>query len=73
MQKKIKFIQVLSTVFYCYEEKKSGTDYYPLFAKYFGNPEKVLRKVKTNPFDKKTIYEEIEKVKSILMLQNLNQ
>jgi HTH-type transcriptional regulator / antitoxin HigA len=36
--------------FYCYEEKKqNGKDFYGLYQKYFGKPDKTLQAVKTHP------------------------
>lgn len=53
--------------FFCYNEKKyKGKDYYPLYQKYFGKADKTLQLVKTNPWDKETIYQEIELVKQRL-------
>lgn len=57
--------------FYCYEQKaKYNKDYYPYYSQYFGKSEKALQAVKTNPLNKKTIFEEIEKIKKILTLTN---
>ncbi len=53
--------------FFCYNEKKyRGKDFYPLYQKYFGKADKTLHLVKTNPWDKETIYQEIETVKQRL-------
>lgn len=53
--------------FYCYEQKtKYNNDQYAFYSKYFGKSEKALQAVKTNPLNKKTIFEEIEKIKKIL-------
>ena len=57
--------------FYCYEEKKqNGKDFYGLYQKYFGKPEKTLQVVKTHPWDKESIYQEIEIVKKRLVTHN---
>lgn len=52
--------------FYCYEENKKGNDYYPFYQKYFGKPDKLYKQIKTNPYNKETIFEEIESIKRIL-------
>lgn len=51
--------------FFVHDEDQKGKKYYGAFQKYFGSPEKALKNVKTNPFDKETIYEEIEKIKAM--------
>jgi HTH-type transcriptional regulator / antitoxin HigA len=56
--------------FYCYEEKKNGKDVYAFYQKYFGKAEKALTLVKTNPWDKTSIAEEVEKIKLILSDQS---
>lgn len=57
--------------FYCYEEKKqNGKDFYGLYQKYFGKPDKTLQVVKTHPWDKESIYQEIEIVKKRLVTHN---
>lgn len=53
--------------FYCYEQSKQGKNCYALYNQYFGNPEKALKMVKTNPWNKETIYIEIEKARKILI------
>lgn len=52
--------------FYCYDENKKGRNYYPLYRQYFGKPDKALKSIQTNPWNKETIFEEIKKVKSAL-------
>lgn len=52
--------------FYCFEQKKDGKDHYPFYRKHFGKSDKAIQVVKTHPWNKETIYEEIEKVKKIL-------
>lgn len=53
--------------FFCYDEKKNkGKDFYPLYQKYFGKADKILHLVKTNPWDKDTIYQEIDSIKQRL-------
>lgn len=52
--------------FYCHAQKKNGKDYYALFRKHFGKSDKAIQVVKTHPWNKETIYEEIEKVRKIL-------
>lgn len=53
--------------FYCYDQKdKHNNDEYALYQSYFGKSEKAIALVKSNPFDKKTIYEGILKIKQIL-------
>ena len=57
--------------FYCYEEKKNnGKDFYGLYQKYFGKPDKTLKIVRTHPWDKESIYQEIEVMKQRLVAQN---
>lgn len=56
--------------FYCYSQKQEGKDYYPFYAKHFGKSDKAIQIVKTHPWNKETIYEEIEKVKKILTPTN---
>lgn len=56
--------------FYCYEMDKKGKNYYPAYSKYFGSPEKAIKMVRTNPWNKETIFEEIQKVKQILTPSN---
>jgi HTH-type transcriptional regulator / antitoxin HigA len=57
--------------FYCYEEKKqNGKDFYGLYQKYFGKPDKILQMVRTHPWDKESIYQEIEIIKKRLVTHN---
>lgn len=53
--------------FHCYEEKKGGKDVYPFYQKFFGKPDKALQVVKSNPWNKKNILEEIERIKSTMV------
>ncbi|RZK28080.1 MAG: transporter, partial [Hymenobacter sp.] len=53
--------------FYCYEQNKLGKNCYALYNQYFGNPDKALKMVKTNPWNKESIYMEIEKARKILI------
>ena len=52
--------------FYCYDESLKGNKVYQFYQKYFGNPEKAIQSLRTNPWDKKTIYDEIERIKEVL-------
>lgn len=52
--------------FYCFMESEHGNNYYPLYQKYFGTPEKLLKQVKTNPYLKVSIDDEIQAIKRIL-------
>lgn len=52
--------------FFCYEEQVGGKNYYKYYTKYFGDSDAALRSVITNPWDKISIFEEINKIKSIL-------
>ena len=57
--------------FYCYEEKKqNGKDVYGLYQKYFGKPDKIFQVVRTYPWKKESIYQEIETVKKSLITYN---
>lgn len=50
--------------FYCYhEEKKGRPEAYEQYRKYFGKPDKALQMVRSNPWDKDTIWQEIETFK----------
>lgn len=50
--------------FYCYhEEKQDRPDAYAQYRKYFGKPDKALQIVRSNPWDKETIWQEIETFK----------
>lgn len=55
--------------FYCYEENKQGNNVYPFYQKYFGNPDKALDQIKSNPWNKQSIYDEIEIIKEKLETQ----
>lgn len=58
--------------FYCYEEKKNnGKDYYGLYQKFFGKPDKLLFTIKTHPWDKENIYHEIQNIKQKFTTQNI--
>jgi HTH-type transcriptional regulator / antitoxin HigA len=53
--------------FYCYEQKKKyNKNDYPKYRQYIGSSEKALALIRTNPWTKETIYEEIEKIKEVL-------
>ena len=52
--------------FYCYDEKEKGNNFYPFYQKYFGKSDKLLKQVKSNPYTKKSIADEIELIKQIL-------
>lgn len=53
--------------FFCYEEKKrKGKDLYGIFQKHFGSPDRALEIVRSNPWDKDSIYTEIETIKKKL-------
>ncbi|WP_421829682.1 ImmA/IrrE family metallo-endopeptidase [Larkinella sp.] len=53
--------------FFCYHEKKHrNKDLYAIFQQYFGKSDKALQAVRTNPWDKETIYQEIELIKKKL-------
>lgn len=56
--------------FYCREEQKNGNDQYAFYRKYFGSPEKALKAVKTNPWDKQAIIDEVKRAKAILTTLN---
>lgn len=50
--------------FYCYYEKKQNNkDLYAQYQQYFGKPDKALQMVRSNPWDKETIWQEIETFK----------
>ncbi len=52
--------------FYCFDEQEKGNNYYPLYQKYFGKSSVLLKQVKSNPYTKETIQDEIEYIKQIL-------
>ena len=52
--------------FYCYDEVQKGNNQYPFYQKYFGKPDKSLQSIKTNPWDKRNINDEIRRHKLIL-------
>jgi HTH-type transcriptional regulator/antitoxin HigA len=55
--------------FYCFDEKLKGNDTYPFYSKYFGKPEKAIQMLKISPWEKDTIYDEVERIKQILELK----
>jgi len=52
--------------FYCYEEKEKGNNVYGFYQKYFGSSEKLFNQIRTNPYNKESISEEINAIKKIL-------
>ncbi|MEP6673938.1 MAG: hypothetical protein ABJA78_02240 [Ferruginibacter sp.] len=56
--------------FYCYEENEKGKNYYASFNHYFGKSDKAIQVVRTHPWDKETIYHEIDKANKILVPNN---
>lgn len=57
--------------FFCYHEKKQrNKDLYAIFQHHFGKPDKALQSIRTNPWDKESIYQEIEEVKKKLAISN---
>ncbi|MBS1684123.1 MAG: ImmA/IrrE family metallo-endopeptidase [Bacteroidetes bacterium] len=52
--------------FYVFDENLQGRSKFANYQKYFTSSDKALKVVKTNPWDKASIYEEIEKIKAIL-------
>ncbi len=56
--------------FFCYEQKaRHNKDFYPGFQKFFGKSDKALDTVISNPWNKKTVFEGIEKIKASLQTQ----
>ncbi|GAB4047840.1 transporter [Spirosoma litoris] len=54
--------------FFCYQKKQEeGKNLYGVFQKYFGKTEKAVKAVKSNPFDKESIFQEIENIKQRLL------
>lgn len=54
--------------FYCYDEVQNGKpNPYPQYQKYFGKPDKAIKKLQYYPFDKSQIIETLEKYKEILI------
>lgn len=50
--------------FYCYNEKKENNrDLYAQYQQYFGKPDKALQMVRSNPWDKETLWQEVETFK----------
>ena len=57
--------------FFCYEmNKENGKNMYGLYQQYFGKTDIALKSIKTNPFDKESIFEEISLIKKRLSAQN---
>ncbi len=57
--------------FFCYHEKKQrNKDLYAIFQHHFGKPDRALQTIRTNPWDKESIYQEIEEVKKKLAISN---
>ncbi|ACT91362.1 ImmA/IrrE family metallo-endopeptidase [Dyadobacter fermentans] len=57
--------------FFCYEmNKENGKNMYGLYQQYFGKTDVALKSLKTNPFDKQSIFEEISLIKKRLSAQN---
>lgn len=53
--------------FYCHHElKQRKRDVYAQYRQYFGKPDKTLRAVQSNPYDKETISQEIAAIKRTL-------
>lgn len=58
--------------FYChYEKNKNGKDYYGLYQQYFGKTDKAFAVVRSNPWDKETIYEGIETIRKVFKTENV--
>ncbi len=52
--------------FYCYQKLKEGKNLHEHYQQYFGKTEKTLKAIKSNPFDKESIYQEVEAIKQRL-------
>ena len=52
--------------FFCYQKSRENKNLYGLFQQHFGKTDKALKAIKSNPFDKDTIYQEIETIKQRL-------
>lgn len=52
--------------FFCYDENEKGNNLYPYYTKFFGKPDKLFKQIRTNPYDKESIIEEIKSIKKIL-------
>lgn len=53
--------------FFCYQQnKENGKNLYGVFQKHFGKTEKAVKAIKSNPFDKESIFQEIELIKQRL-------
>ncbi|WAC11434.1 ImmA/IrrE family metallo-endopeptidase [Dyadobacter pollutisoli] len=56
--------------FFCYEaNKEMGKNLYGLYQQYFGKTDTALRSLKTNPFGKESIFEEISLIKKRLTVE----
>lgn len=49
--------------FYCQEEKKKGKNVYGIFQHLFGKADETLQMVRTNPWDKESIFQEVDTIK----------
>lgn len=55
--------------FFCYhEQKQRNKDLYGVFQQYFGSPDKALNAIKTNPWDKESIHNNIEELRKKLSI-----
>lgn len=52
--------------FFCYQKLREKKNLYGLFQKYFGKTDETLKLIKSNPWDKESIYQEIETIKQRL-------
>jgi HTH-type transcriptional regulator / antitoxin HigA len=52
--------------FYCWDEERKGKKVWGLYDKFIPNSDKPLKAVKTNPWDKRTLFNEIDKIKTYL-------
>lgn len=54
--------------FFCFQKKQNeGKNLYGVFQKYFGKADIAIKMVKSNPFDKESIFQEIENIKQHLL------
>jgi len=56
--------------YYCIDKKKEGKNVFGLYHDYMPDSSKAIQNVKTNPFNKESIYEEIEHIKRQLTISN---
>ncbi len=54
-------------LYYCIDQKKEGKNVFGLYRDYNPSSEKALQSIRTNPFNKQTIDEEIENIKRVFV------